>query len=89
MERAGGEHVGEDGDDYGAFIQRFQLYPPPPPRCSSDPPLPLQGLTFAIKYMYFQGDGERGSRTGTIGGGLRQTFRGGVRGRDGDDSDIM
>ena len=50
MGRAGGEGEDRDGDDYGAFIQRFQLCHPPP-RCSSDPPLPLQGLTFAIKDM--------------------------------------
>lgn len=38
-----------DGDHYcGAFIQRFQINPPPFSSCD---PLPLQGLTFAIKDM--------------------------------------
>ena len=37
-----------EGDEYGgAFIQRFELHP----RSPADPPLPLQGLTFAVKDM--------------------------------------
>jgi hypothetical protein len=37
--------------DYGAFIDYFELLPPPPPPPPSAP-LPLSGLTFAIKDMY-------------------------------------
>ncbi|KAG1371032.1 putative Amidase 1 [Cocos nucifera] len=35
-------------DDYGAFIERFELHPPP----HSPPHQPLQGLTFAVKDMF-------------------------------------
>jgi amidase len=45
------------GDDGGAFIERFVVArtpppPPPPPSSSSSPPLPLAGLTVAIKDLY-------------------------------------
>lgn len=36
--------------DNGAFISYFELLPPPPPPPPSAP-LPLSGLTFAIKDM--------------------------------------
>ncbi|XP_073104454.1 amidase 1 isoform X3 [Elaeis guineensis] len=35
-------------DDYGAFIERFELRPPP----HSPPHQPLQGLTFAVKDIF-------------------------------------
>ncbi|XP_072959992.1 amidase 1 isoform X2 [Typha angustifolia] len=38
------------GDDFGAFIERFELHPPPP--SPQQPPLPLQGLTFAVKDIF-------------------------------------
>lgn len=38
--------------DNGAFIYYFELLPPPPPPPPSAP-LPLSGLTFAVKDMNF------------------------------------
>lgn len=38
-------------EDFGAFVERFELFPfsqPPPPAA----PLPLNGLSFAIKDMF-------------------------------------
>lgn len=45
------EETSEKEEDYGAFIQRFQLLPPPPPTHSSPSQL-LQGLTFAVKDIF-------------------------------------
>ncbi|KAH0460879.1 hypothetical protein IEQ34_008454 [Dendrobium chrysotoxum] len=37
-------------EDYGAFIQRFNLFPSP--HSPTLPPLPLEGLTFAVKDIF-------------------------------------
>lgn len=34
-------------EDFGAFVERFQLFPPPPPP-PPKAPHPLNGLTFAV-----------------------------------------
>ena len=40
-------------EDYGAFVEKFELRSPPPLQDSSTPPLLcLSGLTFAVKEMY-------------------------------------
>ncbi|CAA7388715.1 unnamed protein product [Spirodela intermedia] len=39
-------------DDYGAFLEKFELRAPPPPEGSTTRLLPLRGLTFAVKDMF-------------------------------------